>query len=75
MDAQHLVEERLIELELRYTQQHELTLQLSDVVAAQQKEIGQLAGELRRLREQFSSEPWREDGPGGGPSDETPPHY
>jgi SlyX protein len=62
------MEERLIELELRYTHQQELLEQLSAVLYGQQKEITRLAGELRRLREQLASQPEM-------PADERPPHY
>ena len=63
------MEARLTELEIRYTHQEELLLQLSDVVADQQQQLAALRDEVKRLHERISSQG------GDGPVDEPPPHY
>ena len=60
-------DERLIELELRYTEQQALLQELSDVVYRQQRELDALRAELLSLR---ASQPTEEPGPV-----EKPPHY
>jgi SlyX protein len=65
------MEERLVELELRYTHQAELVRQLSDVLYAQQRQIDKLEAELGRLKETLAAEPWNEE----AMPHEKPPHY
>lgn len=65
------LEARLVELELRYTQQQAELHELSDVVWQQAKAIERLEAEVRELRRYLSSEPWS----GDGIPHERPPHY
>jgi SlyX protein len=66
-------EERLIELELRFTEQQALLRELSDVIWGQQKALDALAGEVKRLSARLSAE----RAPLRAPdvADEKPPHY
>ncbi|MCY1036028.1 SlyX family protein [Corallococcus sp. BB11-1] len=61
---------RLVELEIRYTQQQELLQELSDVLYQQGRVIDTLRVELDRLK--LKLEPSR---PGGRPPAGAPPHY
>jgi len=63
------MEERIQELEIRYTLQQDLLVQLSDVIARHEQEIARLREELDRLREP----PEQEQLPFA--PDERPPHY
>lgn len=62
-------EERITELELRYTVQQDLLQQLSDVVLRHQQELDRLRRELELLRSS------REEVPLPLNPDEPPPHY
>ena len=62
-------DQRLVELETRYTLQQDLLQQLSDVVAEQGREIQRLQQELERLKGRVS------DAPPPFDPDERPPHY
>lgn len=62
---------RVVELELRYTEQQALLEDLSEVVADQQKAIDLLTAELRLLKKKLEGEPGVTD---AGPV-ERPPHY
>ena len=65
------MEERLQELELRYTLQQDLLHELSDVVARHEREISALRREVEQLR---SRRPGDESLLPFDP-DEKPPHY
>jgi SlyX protein len=65
-------EERLVELELRYTHLEALVEQLNGVIVEQQRDIAQLAHTIRELRASAPGESLRE---GGAPADDRPPHY
>ncbi|MCS6902059.1 MAG: SlyX family protein [Myxococcales bacterium] len=60
-------EERLTELEIRYTHQQEVIDQLSDLVAWQGRQLDALRAELDRLRRYAEAD---EPSP-----HERPPHY
>jgi SlyX protein len=63
------LEQRIVDLELRFMRQEKLAHELSDVIALQQRTIDRLILELRTLREQILA---------GGEAmakDERPPHY
>ena len=62
-------EERLIELELRYTLQQDLLRQLSDVVLEQGRELDRLRRELELVRSR------QHEAPSPFAPDERPPHY
>jgi SlyX protein len=64
-------EKRLVELELRYTQQQDLLQQLSDALWAQQRALDALRAEVGWLRTKLAAfEPGLTEGP-----PEKPPHY
>ena len=62
-------EERLTELEVRYTVQQDLLRQLSDVVLAQGRDLDRLRRELELLRSR------QHEAPSPFTPDERPPHY
>ena len=62
-------EERVTELEVRYTLQQELLRQLSDVVLQHGRELDALRRELDLLRSR------QHDAPTPASADELPPHY
>lgn len=64
-------EARFIELELRYMQQADLLQQLSDVLYAQQQELGALRVEVEALKRKLEGEPGLVD----AKQQERPPHY
>jgi uncharacterized coiled-coil protein SlyX len=66
------VEDRIIELELRYTQQQDELQKLSDVVWAQARQLDRLESELRQLRQLLAS---GAPDDGTGVPDDPPPHY
>jgi SlyX protein len=65
------MEERIAELELRYTEQQQLLQELSDVMYAQARAIERLELEVAALREKLAVEPGLVD----STVDELPPHY
>jgi SlyX protein len=65
------MEERIVELELRFTEQQALLGELSDVLYAQGKALERLEAEVAGLREKLAAEPGLVD----TSTDERPPHY
>ena len=66
------MEERIIQLEERYTHQQALLQDLSDVVFEQQKAIDQLKAEVTYLKQRLQAfEPGLVD----ANANERPPHY
>ncbi|NBD14479.1 MULTISPECIES: SlyX family protein [Corallococcus] len=64
-------DKRLVELEIRYTQQQELLQELSDVLYQQGRVIDALRAELDRLKGKLEAEPGLVD----ARQHERPPHY
>ncbi|MGZ3459553.1 MAG: SlyX family protein [Archangium sp.] len=64
-------ESRIVELELRYMQQHELLQELSEVRYAQQRELDALRAEVEHLKKKLEEEPGLVD----ARQQEKPPHY
>lgn len=64
-------DKRLVELEIRYTQQQELLQELSDVLYQQGRVIDALRAELDRLKGKLEAEPGLVD----ARQQERPPHY
>lgn len=62
------LEQRLVDLELRFMKLERYAQELSDVVAEQQRRIEALAIEAKRLRERAAQEE-----PAAG--NDRPPHY
>jgi SlyX protein len=69
LEPPHHLEQRIVDLELRYMREERLVLELNDVVAAQQRAIDELFAEVKRLREQLLA------GVESPPQGEPPPHY
>jgi len=65
------MEERIIELELRFTEQQALLGELSDVLYAQGKTLERLQVEVAALRERLAAEPGLVE----ATDVERPPHY
>lgn len=65
------MEQRFVDLELRYMKLEKLVDELSAVVAAQQKSLDAATAELKRLADRLRD--LGEDH--GAPGDERPPHY
>jgi SlyX protein len=65
------MEERIVELELRSTEQQQLLGELSDVLYAQGKALERLQAEVAVLRERLAGEPGLVD----STVIERPPHY
>jgi SlyX protein len=65
------MEERIAELELRYTEQQRTLQELSDVVYAQGRVVERLELEVTALKEKLAAEPGLVD----DTAEELPPHY
>ncbi|MEQ8314501.1 MAG: SlyX family protein [Gammaproteobacteria bacterium] len=69
------MDEKLVDLETRYSYQEDLLQKLNETVIAQQKQLDEQSRQLKYLHDQLlelresasSAEP--------GPADEKPPHY
>lgn len=68
---------RLTNLEERYSFQEDTIVQLSDIVARQDRQIEVLAQELKQCKEQLEGLRERSQGQEGplDPQSERPPHY
>ncbi len=64
------LEERLVELELRFTHQQRFIDELSDVVARQQRDLDAVLERLRTMQAAGTGA-----APLAAPHDERPPHY
>lgn len=64
-------EERLTELEIRFTEQQRLTQELSEVLYQQQRAIDLLSSEVQLLKQKLAAEPGLVD----ANATEKPPHY
>ncbi|WP_244238504.1 SlyX family protein [Corallococcus terminator] len=64
-------DKRLVELEIRYTQQQELLQELSDVLYQQGRVIDALRAEMDGLKRKLEAEPGMVD----ARQQERPPHY
>lgn len=65
------MEQRIVELELRFTEQQRMLQELSDVLYAQGRELERLQAEVAVLREKLAAEPGLVD----ATVVERPPHY
>lgn len=67
------LEARVVELELKYTEQQALVQELSDVIYAQQRQLDAMEAKLALLQKRFDAvgEPGLVD----AKADEKPPHY
>lgn len=69
------MEEKLIELETKFSYQEDLLSGLDAIVARQQRQLDELMNEMSGLKEQLQEA--IERGPAGGQQEtsEKPPHY
>jgi SlyX protein len=67
-DDDRRVEQRIVDLELRFMREEKLLAELNDVVVQQQRAIDRLTAEVKALREQLLAGT-------DAPKDERPPHY
>jgi SlyX protein len=65
------MEERIIELEIRFTEQQALLQELSEVLVGQQREIDLLKSKLAMAEQRLQAEPGLVD----ASERERPPHY
>ncbi|HVE84603.1 MAG TPA: SlyX family protein [Myxococcales bacterium] len=65
------MEDRITELELRFTEQERLLQELSGVLFSQQRELDALRAEVAHLRQKLAAEPGLVDAAENDP----PPHY
>ena len=63
------IEQRVVDLELRYMRAEKMLQDLSDVIILQQKAIDRLTSDLASIRERVP------DAPGDAIPNERPPHY
>jgi SlyX protein len=63
------MEERIVELEIRFTHQQRTLEELSEVLHEQARTIDRLKKELLALRQRLDA------GPEENPANERPPHY
>ena len=66
------MDERITELELRFTEQERLLQELSGVLFSQQREMDALRAQVARLEKKLQAEPGLVD-PSG--DKDPPPHY
>jgi SlyX protein len=64
-------EQRIVELEIRFTEQQELLQELSEVLYAQQRLIDTLRAEIDTMKRKLEAEPGLVD----ARANERPPHY
>lgn len=69
------MEEKLIELETKFSYQEDLLSDLNAIVARQQRQLDELISEVSGIKEQLQDT--LEQGPAGGQEEqiEKPPHY
>lgn len=69
------MEEKLIELETKFSYQEDLLSDLNLIVAKQQRQLDELVSEMSGIKEQLQDSLQR--GPAGGQAEqvEKPPHY
>ena len=69
------MEERLIELETKFSYQEGLLSDLNDIVAKQQRQLDNLITEMSGIKEQLQDAAERGSAEGHEEQDEKPPHY
>lgn len=69
------MEEKLIELETKFSYQEDLLSDLNGIVARQQRQLDELISEMSEIKEQLQDAVGRD--PAGGQEEqiEKPPHY
>ena len=69
------MEEKLIELETKFSYQEDLLSDLNDIVAKQQRQLDELITEMSGIKEQLQDAAVRGSAEGIKVQDEKPPHY
>lgn len=69
------MEEKLVELETKFSFQEDLLADLNDIVIKQQRQLDELLRELTVIKEQLQEAEERDAGQGEREQDERPPHY
>lgn len=69
------MEERLIELETKFSYQEGLLSDLNDIVAKQQRQLDNLITEMSGIKEQLQDAAEKGSAEGHDEQDEKPPHY
>jgi SlyX protein len=69
------MDEKLVELETRYSYQEDLLQQLNETVIAQQKQLDEQSRQLQFLHNQLVELRESASTAEPGPADEKPPHY
>ena len=69
------MEEKLIELETKFSYQEDLLSDLNDIVAKQQLQLDELITEMSGIKEQLQDAAERGSAEGHEEQDEKPPHY
>lgn len=69
------MEDRLIELETKFSYQEDLLSDLNHIVAKQQRQLDELITEMSGIKEQLQDAAERGSAEGHDEQDEKPPHY
>ena len=69
------MEEKLIELETKFSYQEDLLSDLNGIVARQQRQLDELITEMSGIKEQLQDAAERGSAEGHDEQDEKPPHY
>ncbi|MFT7470884.1 MAG: SlyX protein [Kiritimatiellia bacterium] len=69
------MEEKLIELETKFSYQEDLLSDLNEIVAKQQRQLDELITEMSGIKEQLQDAVERGPAEGQEEQDEKPPHY
>ena len=69
------MEEKLIELETKFSYQEDLLSDLNEIVAKQQRHLDELITEMSEIKEQLQDAAERGSAEGHEEQDEKPPHY
>lgn len=69
------MEEKLIELETKFSYQEDLLSDLNEIVARQQRQLDELITQMSGIKEQLQNAAGRGPGEGQEEQDEKPPHY
>ena len=69
------MEEKLIELETKFSYQEDLLSDLNEIVAKQQRQLDELVTEISGIKQQLQDAAERGSAEGHEEQDEKPPHY
>ncbi len=70
-----MMEEKLIELETKFSYHEDLLADLNQIVVKQQRQLDELLLELSAIKEQLQEAVERGSEPGEASQDQRPPHY